>query len=253
MSNHHHGIYNNNSGFPPSSHNLNSPTTTSNEANQISSLLRVLQEQQQQQSNAATLQLASLEPTPISQFNNILQSLPLSSFVSQANNNNNDSNLTDLSASLPLQQQQQHQQPQVTNIDSTSPITMGINTATTSSATDHLSTLRSRGSASLQGRGLTERQQFLIFVKILLKYIDRTNNPQLRRAAKAVVAECTRRNRMGDTDYMPLQAAVERRLRTTLGEVHWTRAKLCFDTYVARQGIRTVHANALNPTAISAV
>ena len=85
--------------------------------------------------------------------------------------------------------------------------------------------------------------------------MSRTNNPQLTRTAKAVVAECTRRNRMGDTDYMPLQAAVERRLRRSLGEVHWARARHCFDTYVARQGIRTVSVNNVtaNVTAISAV
>lgn len=87
--------------------------------------------------------------------------------------------------------------------------------------------------------------RFLVFVKILLKYVDRTNNPQLRRNAKAVVAECTRRNRMGDAEYTPLQDAVERRLRISLGEVHWARAKQCFDTYVARQNIRTVQATAI--------
>jgi hypothetical protein len=30
---------------------------------------------------------------------------------------------------------------------------------------------------------------------------------------------------------------VERRLRRSLGEVHWARAKRCFDVYCSRQGI----------------
>ena len=81
-----------------------------------------------------------------------------------------------------------------------------------------------------------------MFVKILLTYIERTNNPALRRTAKAIVADCTRRNRMGEAAYTPLQQAVERRLRSSLGEVHWARAKQCFDSYVARQNIRTVQA-----------
>ena len=93
---------------------------------------------------------------------------------------------------------------------------------------------------AVYARGLTQRQQFLVFVKILLKYVDRQNNPHLKRNAKAVVAECTRRNRHGDPHYTPLQDAVERRLRLTLGEVHWARAKLCFDTYIVRHGIQTV-------------
>lgn len=109
------------------------------------------------------------------------------------------------------------------------------------------------------GRGLTERQQFLVFVKILLCYCDlcdrrggghhdNDNRRTLRTVAKAVVAECTRRNRAGDVEYMPLQAAVERRLRQRLGEAHWAAAKLHFDAYLARQQIRTVHLNNNNTT-----
>lgn len=105
------------------------------------------------------------------------------------------------------------------------------------------------------GRGLTERQQFLVFIKILLKYVERTNNPQLRRTIKAVVTDCTRRNRNGETAFMPLQAAVERRLRIVLGEVHWSRARMCFDSYVERQGIHTVSVTDVptNVTTIRAV
>jgi hypothetical protein len=83
----------------------------------------------------------------------------------------------------------------------------------------------------------SDRQLCFLFVKILLKYTERTDDHTLRSRAKAVVAECTHRNRLGDTAYMPLQEAVERRLRRSLGEVHWARAKRCFDVYCSRQGI----------------
>lgn len=52
---------------------------------------------------------------------------------------------------------------------------------------------------------------------------------------KSVVAECTLRNRQGDVDYTPLQPAVERRLRQSLGEIHWARAELCYENYRRKQ------------------
>jgi len=86
-------------------------------------------------------------------------------------------------------------------------------------------------------RSLTEREKFLIFVKILFKFLDQTADPRLKPRAKAVVTECTRRNRLGDSEYTPLQDAVERRLRHSVGEFYWTRAKLYFDSYCQRRGL----------------
>lgn len=64
------------------------------------------------------------------------------------------------------------------------------------------------------------------------------NNPSLRNRAKAVITECTRKNRLGDLDYMPLQDAVERELKGSIGEMYWARAKLVFDAYCERNGIQ---------------
>ena len=91
-------------------------------------------------------------------------------------------------------------------------------------------------------RRLTEREHFLIFVKILFKCIDQTGDPRLRPRAKATVTECTQRNRMGDANYHPLQEALETRLRKTVGELHWARAKLCFDQYCRKNGIENLTA-----------
>jgi hypothetical protein len=90
---------------------------------------------------------------------------------------------------------------------------------------------------------LSDRQLCFLFVKILLKYTEKTADDRLQRRAKAVVADCTHRNRRGEADYVPLPQAVQRRLRRSLGEVHWARAKRCFDVYCSRQGIHTwIHA-----------
>lgn len=180
----------------------------------------------------------TVQPTQTGEQFGLFQSLPLQPLISQVNRTSTTTTVPqDLQASF----QQISQVNNNNNNNNNTNFNMGTVTARLPSG------MRMPGSTnSVFGRGLTERQQFLIFVKILLKYIDRTNNPQLRIRAKAVVAECTQRNRMGDTDYMPLQDAVERRLRVSLGEVHWARAKLCFDTYVARQQIRTVNAASIS-------
>ena len=115
--------------------------------------------------------------------------------------------------------------------------------ATTATPT---SSRRSEGSSTgkrkpIRGRHLNEREKFLLFIKILFRYLDRTDNPRLIQKAKLVVAECTRRNRMGDLNYTPLQSAVEARLRGTIGIEHWTRAKMYCDYYCQTKGLVSHH------------
>ena len=95
---------------------------------------------------------------------------------------------------------------------------------------------------------LSERQKFVLFVRILMKYLDRLNNPTLKTRAKIVIAECTQRNRLGLPEYTPLMSAVERRLKQNVGEIHVVRAKVAFHSY-----LRKSVARSLSPTAIQAV
>jgi hypothetical protein len=76
---------------------------------------------------------------------------------------------------------------------------------------------------------LDERAKFLLLIKILLRYLSR--HPELQQRAKRVVAECTRRNRMGEANYRPLKQAVETHLRFVVGNKLWTRAKRYCDYY----------------------
>mmetsp|Transcript_10433 Transcript_10433/g.20006 ORF Transcript_10433/g.20006 Transcript_10433/m.20006 type:complete len:213 (-) Transcript_10433:125-763(-) len=79
-----------------------------------------------------------------------------------------------------------------------------------------------------------ERKMFLVFVKVLLKYLEKVNDDSLRKHAKAIIAECTVRNRNGDSDYLCLQGAVERRLQQNLGRWHWDRAQICYHRFLER-------------------
>lgn len=76
---------------------------------------------------------------------------------------------------------------------------------------------------------LTERQTFLLLIKCLLMYLQKVNEHALRHSVKAIVAECVKRNRNGEPQFSPLHDAIELLLRKCVGEVHWTRAKLCVE------------------------
>ena len=45
---------------------------------------------------------------------------------------------------------------------------------------------------------LTERQMFLLFIKVLLKYLHKNNEPILRGRVVAIISECVQRNRKGE-------------------------------------------------------
>ena len=72
---------------------------------------------------------------------------------------------------------------------------------------------------------------FALFIKIAFQYLDQIDNPSLLLRAKYIVAECTRRNRQGDVDYMPLQQAIQDRLQCALGKHHWAHVQGQYHVY----------------------
>ena len=90
---------------------------------------------------------------------------------------------------------------------------------------------------SRRHRYLNEREQFLLFIKVLFRYLEHSNKPQLRRKAKAIVLECTRRNRFGETAYQPLKNAIELRLRPLVGQELYLSVKTYCDYYGKKKGL----------------
>jgi len=84
---------------------------------------------------------------------------------------------------------------------------------------------------------LDDQQTFLLFVKISLLYVGRTNDAQLKRAFRATISKCTYENRKGNPDYVPLQRTVETRLRKVLGEIHWNNATYLLLAYCRQNRI----------------
>lgn len=105
-----------------------------------------------------------------------------------------------------------------------------------SSETTAKSRATTADSKPVRRRPATEHEKFVVLVKIVLKCLDKSGDPVLKQRVKMAVADCTKRNRMGDPEYTPLLTACERRLRRTVGELYWTRAQLLFQRYCHRQG-----------------
>lgn len=94
-----------------------------------------------------------------------------------------------------------------------------------------------------------QKQRFAVFVKILFKELDGSEDAcELRNVAKAIVLDCIQRNRLGDPAYHPLMDALDERLRRHVGEIYWRRAHLYLQHYMT-QRVRATRLT--NPTRLS--
>jgi len=78
-----------------------------------------------------------------------------------------------------------------------------------------------------------QRARFLVFVKILFKHLQGTDE-ELSDRAKSIVVEVTERHRNGDLHDAPLVELVERKLKPCVGEVHWRQATHLLKLFEAR-------------------
>jgi hypothetical protein len=93
------------------------------------------------------------------------------------------------------------------------------------------STALGRQYRSQSWKMLGERKECLVVVKIILKFFERTNDQNLRLVVKAVVSDCIRRNRMGDTNFTPLHQVVKDCLRSVVGHELYSRVHLYCERY----------------------
>ena len=79
-----------------------------------------------------------------------------------------------------------------------------------------------------------ERENFLMFIKILFKILEDAKEPETRSKAQRIVMECRRRSKQGDPNFVPLVEACEKRLRVFVGEAMWRRAHLFLHHAITR-------------------
>lgn len=99
----------------------------------------------------------------------------------------------------------------------------------------------SKPSTSHQKNFLTSRQQCLLFIKVLLRYLAKADIVPLQKRVKHVLAKCIRRNQQDkSTDLADL---VEEEVRRCIGEIHWARAQRCYISVCAKQGFQFTSAS----------
>jgi hypothetical protein len=72
---------------------------------------------------------------------------------------------------------------------------------------------------------LSDRSKFVVFVKVLLRYMGKLSDERLTQQTKHAIAECTRLHRSGALGFTSLSDALEIRLRSLIGDEHWNRAQ----------------------------
>jgi hypothetical protein len=93
--------------------------------------------------------------------------------------------------------------------------------------------------AKSNNRKLSSKMRLMVFIKIILKCLETDDpDPNVRLKAKRVIAECTKKNRDGHPDYIPLEEAIERRLRFAVDDCHWNRAQTLMEHYIMMQSMK---------------
>lgn len=119
------------------------------------------------------------------------------------------------------------------------------------SATSTTTTTTTTTTTMLPKQSAADRQEFLVFVKVLFKYLEKMQLSLLKRHCKAVVADCTRRNRREQdssdaaattttttatiTATFSLSCEIKVRLRHAVGEIHWARVQRCYEMLCAKR------------------
>ncbi|KAG7347751.1 hypothetical protein IV203_016456 [Nitzschia inconspicua] len=80
-----------------------------------------------------------------------------------------------------------------------------------------------------------QRVKFLLFVKILFRYLRATKNVVLLARAELLVQIIVQEHRTGHAHFEPLFDNVETRLRLLVGEYHWRRAHSLMMFYLRRK------------------
>lgn len=93
---------------------------------------------------------------------------------------------------------------------------------------------------SRRRRTLMDREEFIVFVKILLKCLTRSGEEKLHRKCTNTLKQCILQNRMGEDEYSPLHHVGEERLHQCVGDQIYDRAKSLVRRFLKRQGLEKV-------------
>ena len=128
-----------------------------------------------------------------------------------------------------LVQQQQQQRPSLTSKTTAAAVAVG-----------------SGSSRDLTEQEKKEKERFLMFIRVLMKYLEQ-RDPNMHAAAKAQIKECYEKNKSGDPQFRSLTTSMKLRLRSTVGELYWKKAHDYLDHFLRQK--KEAHLKDMNDRA----
>lgn len=83
----------------------------------------------------------------------------------------------------------------------------------------------------------SHRMELALLVKILLKILNEANAINLYHQVRLSVATCTKRNRMGDPSFSPIEDVLEAHLWLMVGDTYWEKATDLQQHYLKRKAM----------------
>jgi Cobalamin biosynthesis protein CobN and related Mg-chelatases len=82
------------------------------------------------------------------------------------------------------------------------------------------------------------KEQFLMFTKVLMKYLEQ-KDPAMHTRAKEVIRDCARKNKEGNPAYSSLSASMQSHLKNLVGDLYWKKAQDYLRQYLATQYLKS--------------
>lgn len=79
-----------------------------------------------------------------------------------------------------------------------------------------------------------QKERFLIFTRVLIKYLEQ-KDPNMHRQAKIIIKDCAERNKKQEPGYQSVTASMKTRLKELVGESYWRRAEVYLKHYLDQQ------------------
>jgi hypothetical protein len=76
------------------------------------------------------------------------------------------------------------------------------------------------------------RARFALFLKVLIRCLERSNQTSVLRQTRLVVLACIRGHKMGDPSFYPLDRSIEMRLKKLVDYNTWEKAKSYTKYYI---------------------
>ena len=181
--------------------------------------------QSQPPPNTSANMSISIEPTPLTVIQGKPQGVSVPSHQHPMHSHNRSIQQRQQPQQQPQQQQQQLQRPSAPQKTSSSSYPQYNRSVGSSSQADPHQSSKER------------KEQFLMFTKVLMKYLEQKDQSMHARA-KEVIRDCAKKNKEGNPSYSSLSTSMQSHLKQLVGEPYWKKAEDYLRQYLHTQYVK---------------